>query len=45
MIGVAAVVVGATALIVLVAFLLPCPACEKRRARMRAAIEEWKRRH
>jgi len=30
------------AFIVLV-LILPCPACERRRARMRAAYEEWRR--
>jgi hypothetical protein len=33
------------AIIVGLAFVLPCPACEKRRERMRAALARWRETH
>jgi hypothetical protein len=42
----ALIVIGGivTAFIALV-LILPCPACARRRARMKAAYEEWRRTH
>lgn len=37
----AAIVVGFFAMFVTLALILPCPACQKRRQRMREAYAKW----